>query len=342
MPVFNARNYLTKSLDSLVNQTYSNLEIIIIDDGSVDGSRDIYDKYSEMDSRILVKKQKNMGISSARNVGILEATGDYIFFLDADDWIGLDYIENCVNEICKEKIDLLITPYVREYKNQPLKNDLFTFKNKYFNTSEVKLLLLRRLIGEYHHELSKPAAMDDFSPVWGKFYRTDYCKKLHFENTDLIGNEDGWFNINYVHMISNAKYFGNEYYHYNKQNLGSFVTKYNPKLYYGWLHLYKFISEFINDNELDATFYEALNNRVVLDLMTLMRNIVNSNLSYMNKREKAMLILTNDVYKDAFAKFDFRYLPFSWKIFFKFCKKKNYFLIYLMLRIAEPLKSKLK
>ena len=93
VPVYNAEKYLAKCLESLISQTYKNIEIILIDDGSKDESEKICQTYCAKDARIIVKKQKNAGASSARNRGVDLAKGKYILFVDADDYVSDDYIE---------------------------------------------------------------------------------------------------------------------------------------------------------------------------------------------------------------------------------------------------------
>ena len=89
VPVYNVENYLGKCLDSLINQTYKDIEIICINDGSTDNSLNILREYEQMDSRIIIIDQKNGGLSNARNIGLKEAAGEYIMFVDSDDWIDL-------------------------------------------------------------------------------------------------------------------------------------------------------------------------------------------------------------------------------------------------------------
>ena len=93
IPIYNVEKYLTKCIESVINQTYKNLEIILVNDGSTDNSKEIIDKYSSIDSRIKVINKKNGGLSDARNVGIELAKGEYITFLDSDDWIELNMYE---------------------------------------------------------------------------------------------------------------------------------------------------------------------------------------------------------------------------------------------------------
>lgn len=111
VPVYNMEKRINKCLDSLVNQTYKNIEIIIINDGSMDHSLDIIREYQSKDSRIKVINQRNMGISEARNNGLAIATGEYICFADSDDYVELDMIEELVNKINMDKSDIVVCDY---------------------------------------------------------------------------------------------------------------------------------------------------------------------------------------------------------------------------------------
>ena len=99
VPVYNVEKYIKKCVDSLITQTYSNLEIILVNDGSPDNSGKICDEYAQSDSRIKVIHKANGGLSDARNTGIDIAEGQYIFFLDSDDWIDCQCIEKLHNLI---------------------------------------------------------------------------------------------------------------------------------------------------------------------------------------------------------------------------------------------------
>ena len=117
VPVYNVEKYLTKCLDSLINQTYSNLEIICVNDGSKDNSLKILNKYKENDKRIIVIDKKNGGVSSARNAGIDASSGEYITFVDSDDYIDTDAYENCLKIIRERNPDILAFNYITEPDN---------------------------------------------------------------------------------------------------------------------------------------------------------------------------------------------------------------------------------
>lgn len=124
VPVYNVERYIKKCLDSLINQTYKNLQIVIVDDGSQDSSIDIVKTY--IDNRIKLIHQKNGGLSAARNTGIKESDGVYLTFVDSDDWLALNAIELMVSSVVKYDADIVVGKerYILEGENYDLKGTL--------------------------------------------------------------------------------------------------------------------------------------------------------------------------------------------------------------------------
>lgn len=122
VPVYNAENYLTKCLESIASQTYTNLEILLIDDGSTDSSGRICDKFAINDSRVKVIHKPNGGVSSARNLGMEIFTGEYLMFVDADDYMSKNAVECLYHRLREEKCDLAIGRYVSVYEGE-VRND---------------------------------------------------------------------------------------------------------------------------------------------------------------------------------------------------------------------------
>lgn len=117
VPVYNVEKYIAKCLDSLCNQTYKNLEIIVVDDSSPDNSGMIIKKYQEKDKRIRYIKRYNGGLGAARNTGIKESKGDYICFVDSDDWVTSDYVECFVRTATEDKSDVVISNICYVFEN---------------------------------------------------------------------------------------------------------------------------------------------------------------------------------------------------------------------------------
>ena len=116
VPVYNTKDYIIRCVDSLVNQTYKNIEIILVNDGSLDNSIDLVnEKYD--DDRIVIVNQENMGSGQARNNGIKKASGDYLFFVDSDDFIDKDTISIMMNKMINDKVNLVICDYYKYFSD---------------------------------------------------------------------------------------------------------------------------------------------------------------------------------------------------------------------------------
>lgn len=112
VPIYKVENYLDKCVYSIIQQTYTNLEIILVDDGSPDNCGNICENYRKKDSRIKVIHKENGGLSDARNVGINSATGKYIAFIDSDDYIAINYIEELYKAIKKYNVQIALCSYI--------------------------------------------------------------------------------------------------------------------------------------------------------------------------------------------------------------------------------------
>ena len=115
LPVYKVEKYIDKCMESLINQTYKNLEIILVDDGSPDNSGKLCDEWSKKDKRVKVIHKENGGVSSARNAGLDAATGDYIAFIDPDDWVDLETYEKMLNAIINGYVNSTAHEYALKY-----------------------------------------------------------------------------------------------------------------------------------------------------------------------------------------------------------------------------------
>lgn len=161
VPVYNVEKYLEQCLNSILGQTYKNLEIIVVDDGSTDSSSKIINEYKKKDSRIVVISQKNQGLSAARNTGIKKAQGDYIMFVDSDDWIAPDIVEY----LRPGRADVSICSH---YESSEGNNISFnkSFKRKSMNPK----MALTAMLKENGFMVS----------AWGKLYKKDLFEDVLF------------------------------------------------------------------------------------------------------------------------------------------------------------------
>lgn len=208
IPVYNVEKYLSKCLDSIINQTYSNFEVILIDDGSTDNSSNICDKYSKKDKRIKAIHNKNKGVSFSRNCGLDIASGKYILFIDSDDTIDEDYLEKLINNSKKE--ELICSNCIVEtlVNNKKIDNS-----GRTYSVSEyIDLIINSKLMGT----------------CWGKLFKKSELKNLKFDNNTYY-MEDTLFLLQYLmnSSIKNVRFCDTNY-HYNCLNDSS-LTK-NKKI----------------------------------------------------------------------------------------------------------------
>lgn len=163
VPVYNVDNCLCRCVNSLIEQSFKEIEIILIDDGSNDISGQICDEYAQMDQRIIVQHTTNKGVSNARNVGLTLVSGDYVSFVDADDWLEVDFIKNSVNTIIKYNADILLGNHYLDFMNGKSRH-AFNVQQEYImnNIEAVEKLFVMR-------EKKKHIPWS----VWGKLYRKE-------------------------------------------------------------------------------------------------------------------------------------------------------------------------
>ena len=162
IPIYNVRKYLEKCIRTVREQSYTNIEIILVDDGSTDGSGDECDKFAKEDERIIVIHKKNGGLSDARNYGLDKARGDYIVFVDSDDYINGRMIELMLNCYVKEEYDLVICLDKAVYDDYGEEDD------KKFDASKVRTITPKEVLD------------DSLVTAWNKMYKSETWKELRF------------------------------------------------------------------------------------------------------------------------------------------------------------------
>src|SRR5699024_7731605 len=212
VPVYNAENYISHCIETLIQQTYTNIEIIIINDGSTDESYNICKQYEEMDNRIKLINIKNSGVSIARNIGIESSTGNYLTFVDSDDWIELNMIEFAINKIKEDNADIVIWSYFKSFKDQELKLPLVTKTNAKF-TNDKSILIYKSIDSMYGQ--NKDIQTVSAGTTWCKLYK----KKLIVENNIkfnpiLIRAQDTVFSIKAFTLAKKIMYYNENLYHY--------------------------------------------------------------------------------------------------------------------------------
>ena len=331
VPVYNVEAYLPQCLDSLINQTYRDLEIVCVNDGSTDKSLKILKQYQAKDNRILVIDQQNKGLSGARNTGITQATGEWLMFVDSDDWIDQECCKRLM-EVVNPDLDLCFFSYTREFGNKV--SPKLVFGNEIINYQTEKDIdaLYARLIGLRNEELRHPEKLDSLSTVWGKLYKTSIIREhqIEFISTKEIGTEDLLYNVYYFRCIKRAIYIPDAFYHYRKNNITSLTRLYKPNLEIQWTRLFRYIEDWIKPLK-RKDLSDALSNRKALCLIGLGLNIVFSDKSLIEKYKLLKNLVLSDWYHKAIQDLSLNKFPIHWKLFYYSAKKKNISLLLLML-----------
>jgi glycosyltransferase involved in cell wall biosynthesis len=339
VPIYNMENYLQRCLDSLLSQTIKDLEILTVNDGSTDKSLEILQLYKAKDKRIKIINQSNAGVSAARNQGIQNAIGEYIGFVDPDDWVDQNMYEDLISLANENKADVVMCSYVREFGTHSKAKDFNVPERIIYKNDEVKEKVLRRLVGPLNEEVRNPELLDAWGTVWNKLYRADLLKTngVLFTDLNVIGtNEDSLFNIHALYHAKTFVFLNKPYYHYWRLNTASVTSGYKPNLMEQWFNLYSLIEQFLAEKQLHEHFYVALNNRKCMNIMGLGLNTISQNhhTSALNKIIKLKAIVNHDQMKRSFVHLKLSAFPIVWRTFY-FCAKIRsaiglYILLYSM------------
>lgn len=240
IPVYGVESFLNRCIDSVIGQSYKNIEIILIDDGSPDNCGTICDEYAKKDRRIKVIHKKNGGLSSARNCGIQIASGEYITFIDSDDYVSPIYIEYLYNLLATTESDISVCyPIVTSASDCSFNETIGTLSSIEYSGRES----CKQLFGELHMPLVT---------AWGKLYKTGIVKKYLFPNGKKHEDE-----------ATTAKYFytarkvciGNRCLYAYYQNENSIMHTINKQVNNDAIDAFKDRAEFFQDKDKELAVF---------------------------------------------------------------------------------------
>ncbi|MBT2709470.1 glycosyltransferase [Pseudomonas sp. ISL-84] len=334
VPIYNVEKYLSRCLDSLLSQELVDIEVIAVNDGSTDSSKEIINEYKNRDKRIKTIHKKNGGVSSARNKGLEIAQGEYIGFVDPDDWIDNDMYKTLYHVAFQEKADIVMCTYTREFGTHS-KEKKFELPEKIrYTGTEVQSKIMRRLIGPLDNELANPELLDAWGTVWSKIYRAEIIKNLRFTDLKEIGtNEDSLFNIEALYYSKSFIFINKPFYHYWRENNASVTSSYKPDLVIQWENLYKKMKTFIESEKMDEEYITALNNRICMGTLGLGLNTISADnpANSLEKIKRIKIILNNKQIISSFKQLDLSSFPVVWRAFYFCAKTRSALGVYLML-----------
>ena len=207
VPIYNTEKYIRPCIDSIIHQSYSNLQIILVDDGSTDQSGEICDIYAELDDRIGVIHKKNGGLSDARNAGIDMARGEYITFIDADDFIARDMIDNLLRVAISEDADMVACKVIRcEESDTPDMIDISNSEQEYeiySGKEKMRIFMQDKKIG---------------TTAWAKLYKTTLFQDIRYPFGKI--HEDVYTTYKLIHVANKLCYVPAIGYVYRKNSNG--------------------------------------------------------------------------------------------------------------------------
>ena len=332
IPVYNVEKYLDRCVQSAMNQTLWDIEIILVDDESPDNCPQLCDEYAKKDSRIKVIHKKNGGLGFARNSGLDVTTGEYVTFLDSDDFVDLFTYEHLYKIAKAENIDAVYYKFKRFnfenniHESTPI-NDIIEYKDE-----EIKELMLDIIASE-------PSAKNDHKIQCSSctaMYRMDVIKQnnVRFHSERELISEDLIFNLDFLKHASKVTFNNGEYYHY-RVNPISLTSKVRNDRVKKIKILYTYINDHITKWGLDYNKAEERNIRLFIGGC---RNAITNYLTNgKDKRkwikEQLEMSIWNNVYND----YNWQQLPIYPKIFLLLCVKKYINLLFILSYIRKKI-----
>ncbi|MEG0663744.1 MAG: glycosyltransferase family 2 protein [Clostridia bacterium] len=337
VPVYNVEKYLNRCVESIIKQTYKNLEIILIDDGSPDNCGQLCEQFKTQDNRIKVYHKKNEGLGLTRNLGLKEATGNYITFVDSDDWIGPQHIENMYLALCNNSADLCIGGHTRVDQNGNQVVCKVKLTKEIYLSNEIENEILLPLIGpdaEYPNDIAIE------SSCCMNMYKINVIKEnnIEFISERYAVAEDLYYNIDFLHYASKVVTITDSSYFYF-ENLGSISRKYDEKRFQRTLKFYEEIKIRIKKYNLENKINYRLDRSYITKIRVAIRHIVNSNLKTNDKIKQIENIINHEITIDILQKYPIeKYIP-AMRILIKLMKSRNAVGIYYLMKTRETAKK---
>lgn len=234
VPAYNVEKYIRECLVSLVEQTFRDIEIVVVNDGSTDKTAEIIDEFARKDNRIKVITQENQGLSAARNRGIEQARGEYISFVDSDDWVDKDFLEKLYNTIIKYNADISCASAIRKRKNSEKYRFLYK-EEKEYTTLKDKIKICK---------------IPNCCYVWNKLYKKSLIENIKFKKGVYF--EDMLWTPSVLKACERLVTVPDTFYYY-RVNKSSIVKKYSDKKQNDSYNAHKFIIRFFKNNNLELS-----------------------------------------------------------------------------------------
>lgn len=290
MPVYNAEKYLKMTIESVLNQSFLEFELIAIDDGSTDKSLDILKKYSKIDTRIVVIEQENSGVSKTRNKGINVAKGKYLSFLDADDLLDSNFLMELYEKSERYNTDIYITGYSIFYGAKP---DEVAIYNNQLSDSD------RNLVPIHGQDLFAYLRSIGLGVnIWNKLFKMTFIKKFNINFSETQTFDEDMFFVWKCCLVANKIYLDNNCRYYYRLSNSSSIMKYHENIYEQYREGFSNIKNFVKEHDVDLINIDNTINEVFISKVPiLVFMLIRSPLRYSYKKKKLESYFTNHTLK---------------------------------------------
>lgn len=336
LPVYNAREWLPRCIESVLGQKDADVQLICIDDGSTDGSGELLEDYRRRDPRVEVYAQENAGLSCSRNAGLERARGEYVMFIDADDWIDDDTCALALDAATRLQADIVFWSYAKEYEGST--SPLPFWPEERLFEGESLTWLQNRLLGPDDAELAHPERLDSYGTAWGKLYRRELFNDPHarYVSTALIGSaEDVLCNLALFGAAQRVAYIPTTFYHYRKTAAGALTKRYKPHLVGQWEELFRRMEQHVRRQGNKPEAVRALQRRRALSVIFLGLNMLDAPEPPRAQRTALRELLKHSWCHRALSDLPLGPLPLHWKAFFVAAKLRCVPGLYALLRIIQ-------
>ena len=326
VPVYNVEFYIQECLESLINQSYKNIEIFLIDDGSTDDSGKICDEYCKKYSFVNVIHKENQGLGMARNTGLDNASGEYVYFLDSDDYIEKDEIEYLMCTIMQNNADVCLTGY-KSVNDQKKLLFFREYEDAVYRGSEVKNVLFPKMLGSLPNgsdriEMSASAQMYSMKPIKNN--------NIRFVSEQKLISEDLVFNMTYMqyaNKVCTIKRVGNYY----RNNQNSLSHQYRNNRIEQTLFFYEYILKELKKLEYGKDVIDRHTKQFFIGVKTcISQEKKNNNDSYKEKIKRINALCNNKLLKEAIKEYPVRELGYKQQFFILCLRKKLSRILYLI------------
>ena len=323
VPIYNVEKYLNRCVESIINQTYENLEIILVDDGSTDNSSAICDEWSKKDKRIITLHKENQGAGMARNSGIENAKGEYIFFFDSDDYVAPNTVEKCVENAILNESDVVVFGRREVLENSSQKTVEFFPNKQIFIGKEISHKLLPEM---FSHKcgfgLSCCSKMFKLSAI--------NDNEIRFKSEREILSEDSYFLLELLPKIKTLSVLPQYFYYYCERFL-SFSHTYTQDKQCKNDNFLKECIKFVKKNNLSKKMLPHIMARYHIYSISVMKEIAVSDIENAKKREKLFAIFNNAFFRETLKYSAIKNSNVRIRIFLLSIKFRLYFLTFKIL-----------